>query len=80
MNRLYMNRKRKMQINEEALYRREANRLSMKRKQLCETNDETLCRRQSDRLAKKQKQEHVSSTIDNAICLFTSKVQYGPDV
>ena len=43
MNKLCMNRKRKMQTDNEALCRRETNRLAMKRKRLCETDNETLC-------------------------------------
>ena len=52
---------------------------AMKQKWLCETENEALCRRESDRLAKKQKWAHVNSNIDNAITLFTSRVQCGPE-
>ena len=51
----------------------------MKQKRLCETYNEALCRRESDRLAKEQKRAHVNSNIDNAITLFTSRVQCGPE-
>ena len=43
---------------------------------MCETDNEALYRLESDRLAKKQKRAH---NIDNAISLFTSKVQCGPE-
>ena len=78
-NKLAMKRKQLCETDNEALCRRAANKLAMKRKQLCDNENETLCRRESDRLAKKQKREHVNNTIDNAISLFTSQVQYGPD-